>query len=479
MQDFNARIKGLIDGLEYQRKSLDLNLISYSEVDELDKVLNRIKDLYDVYLKSTGIQQRRAEIELLKYIRRPIITNIINKYKQALASIALIFMPFLLTSCSNAKDNHEEVVVQEESINEYYTITFKDVDGTVIAAEVVLKGRFASEGEVPIKDGYEFVGWCLNGEVFDFNREITKNLVLEAKWKAEKYSNKNKLLNRVQEISVNYDFDLMVGDRDYGCYVITQQIKDFLYVRDLLLENKDILGDIVVNIMIDRKDADLIVELPKDFIYSFNFTGDFSDISLKETLSGFKAVDISLLSTCNISGQDLERFLNIDGLPLTIFTGAFDKCDKLASLCEINNSSYISIFLEKNAPEVVTLPSYECCSIMKENEEPVKIITNSNDVRIFNRNIDNLNIEVKDGATVTVMSYQSFAGNYDIDSLFSMPVFSDISNASTLYVTFSDVVFIGQREDNQLVIRDTNNKIIGYIGEGGFREKEYYTRLLK
>lgn len=479
MQDFNVRIKGLIDGLEYQRKSLDLNLISNNEVAELDKVLNKIKDLYDVYLNSVGIQKRRAEIELLKYIRRPIILNIIRKYKQALAGIALLFMPFLFSSCSNVKDNPEEIVVQEESINEYYTITFKDVDGAVIATELILKGRFASDAEVPVKDGYEFVGWCLNGEVFDFNREITEDLVLEAKWKAEKYSDKTQLLKRVQDISEKHDFGLLVGARDYGCYILTQETKDFIYMCDLLLGNKDILGDIVVNIMIDRKDADLIAKLPKDFIYSFNFVGDFTDISLKETLSGFKAVDISLFSTCNISEQDLERFLNIDGLPLTIFIGKFDKCDKLDSLCKINNSSYISIFLEKNAPEVVTLPSYECCSIMKENEEPVKIITNSNDVRIFNRSIDNLNIEVKDGATVTVMSYQNFAGNYDIDSLFSMPVFGDISNAGTLYVTFSDVVFTGRREDNQLVIRDTNNKIIGYIGEGGFREKEYYIRLLK
>ncbi len=73
------------------------------------------------------------------------------------------------------------IVTSSKSSNEL-TITFDCHGGTEIQNQVVKKGEKLKEPEAPTKEGYEFVGWYVDGEKFDFNTEITKEIKLEAKW---------------------------------------------------------------------------------------------------------------------------------------------------------------------------------------------------------------------------------------------------------------------------------------------------------
>ena len=63
--------------------------------------------------------------------------------------------------------------MNSKSSNEL-TITFDCHGGTEIQNQVVKKGEKLKEPEAPTKEGYEFVGWYVDGEKFDFNTEITK-----------------------------------------------------------------------------------------------------------------------------------------------------------------------------------------------------------------------------------------------------------------------------------------------------------------
>ena len=70
--------------------------------------------------------------------------------------------------------------------NGKYSVTFET--GT---SEKLLK-RYAKNSKIkkpanPIREGYVFEGWLLNGKEFDFNNNINSNIVLSAKWSKEEY----------------------------------------------------------------------------------------------------------------------------------------------------------------------------------------------------------------------------------------------------------------------------------------------------
>ena len=69
------------------------------------------------------------------------------------------------------------------SLLKKYTVIFDAQGGTSIAAVQVKKN-----GKVPIPDeprleGYIFLGWYLENKEYDFDKAVTENITLTAKWK--------------------------------------------------------------------------------------------------------------------------------------------------------------------------------------------------------------------------------------------------------------------------------------------------------
>ena len=65
-----------------------------------------------------------------------------------------------------------------------------EVDGQAVDSVSVRYGDKADEASAPIapaKEGYEFVGWTLNGENYDFNTQVLKSTVLKAKYEQKTY----------------------------------------------------------------------------------------------------------------------------------------------------------------------------------------------------------------------------------------------------------------------------------------------------
>ena len=75
------------------------------------------------------------------------------------------------------------LIVTRSKGNKEYKVEFDTKSQSEISDLVVKENEKIVEPSTPTKEGYVFVGWYNNGELFDFNNtEITQDMVLEAKW---------------------------------------------------------------------------------------------------------------------------------------------------------------------------------------------------------------------------------------------------------------------------------------------------------
>ena len=82
-----------------------------------------------------------------------------------------------------------------------YTVKF-DTDGaTNINDQIIKYKEKVIKPNDPTKIGYTFTGWTLNGSSYDFNREVTENIILKANFKKDSYTIQ---AVRVDKFSVDY-----------------------------------------------------------------------------------------------------------------------------------------------------------------------------------------------------------------------------------------------------------------------------------
>lgn len=66
--------------------------------------------------------------------------------------------------------------------NNYYIIEFDSLGGTLVETQKVEAGKKIKEPEVPIKEGYVFIGWFNGNKIFDFSLPVEEDVKLIAKW---------------------------------------------------------------------------------------------------------------------------------------------------------------------------------------------------------------------------------------------------------------------------------------------------------
>lgn len=67
-----------------------------------------------------------------------------------------------------------------------HTVTFDTDGGAELPSQTVADGETATQPEVPVRDGYVFLGWLLNGKAYDFSTPVTGDITLTASWEKEK-----------------------------------------------------------------------------------------------------------------------------------------------------------------------------------------------------------------------------------------------------------------------------------------------------
>jgi len=73
-------------------------------------------------------------------------------------------------------------VAKESENTDKITVSFDSNGGTDIEAQVIDANSKVIKPINPTRDGYKFVEWQLNSKTFDFKTEVTKSIVLIAKW---------------------------------------------------------------------------------------------------------------------------------------------------------------------------------------------------------------------------------------------------------------------------------------------------------
>lgn len=94
--------------------------------------------------------------------------------KILLLCMAICSVIYVFTACGNGNN---------------VTVTFDTQGGSKIAPITLMKGETINRPEDPIKEGYEMVGWFIDGEEWSFiGFAVTKDIVLTAKWDTVNYT---------------------------------------------------------------------------------------------------------------------------------------------------------------------------------------------------------------------------------------------------------------------------------------------------
>lgn len=134
--------------------------------------------------------------------------------------LLILLMTFCLVGCNKEEEHeheYEKGICECGEIKEgYYKVTFKSDGGSKVKSQIVKKGNLVTMPNTPTKDGCDFDGWYLDGTLFDFNKEVTKNITLTAKW----YKKTDYRISRYDsytEVQLElYDYDNLSLEFDFG-----------------------------------------------------------------------------------------------------------------------------------------------------------------------------------------------------------------------------------------------------------------------
>lgn len=158
----------------YAKVTTDLNLVAkWNKIEEN-------KNYYTVSFNSDGgTTISKQVIEENKYISKP------NTPTKEGYNFIGWYLNDRLFDFNTKVTNNLILTARWSKIEEkknYYTVSFNNDDGTVIANQIIEENKSINKPNNPTKDGYNFVGWYLNDNLFDFNMKVTSNLTLVAKW---------------------------------------------------------------------------------------------------------------------------------------------------------------------------------------------------------------------------------------------------------------------------------------------------------
>lgn len=129
--------------------------------------------------------------------------------------------------------------------NNKYSVTFESGTSEIILTKYVKKNGKVEEPITPIKEGYVFKEWQVNGETYDFDSKVEDDIVLTAEWVKEEYVT----------ITFNTNSDNKVEDKKILKGSIIEELPEskkeeheFIgwYLNDHLYNNEEIYDDITL-----------------------------------------------------------------------------------------------------------------------------------------------------------------------------------------------------------------------------------------
>lgn len=95
--------------------------------------------------------------------------------KKILLILYALTLVFVLAACQETPDDNIALIT--------YEVTFDSNGGSQVATQEIIEGEFASEPSDPTREGYEFLQWEKNGEIWSFATDaVNEDLTLVASW---------------------------------------------------------------------------------------------------------------------------------------------------------------------------------------------------------------------------------------------------------------------------------------------------------
>ncbi|HHT37929.1 MAG TPA: InlB B-repeat-containing protein, partial [Mollicutes bacterium] len=147
--------------------------------------------LYFEYRRAfTGVSERELEVYVnnivvgysVKFGSDDTIYQFIYEPEFPVYGPATIKIKNVGSDSANKQITIDNIKWNEHEAKESYLVSFDTDGGSPVNSQIVLDGEKVVEPAEPVKGGYEFVEWQLDGVAYDFDDEVTEAITLVAIW---------------------------------------------------------------------------------------------------------------------------------------------------------------------------------------------------------------------------------------------------------------------------------------------------------
>ena len=201
----------------------------------------------------------------------------------------------------------------EEDVNSvnldviYYTITFDTNGGSSIDSIVVKENDTIALPEEPVRDGYNFVGWFVGDDEYNFEELVKSNLTLTAKWEKESTSSSGSASsssssNNTNKINLNSNLSATLYTKSTG----SQNCFFYVYATNL----ESVYPSVEYGSYNGINDATLCPGTREYCLDTEFVLTDFSNSSINYNISRENALESALKKYDNTPGFNLISFVN-------------------------------------------------------------------------------------------------------------------------------------------------------------------------
>lgn len=155
---------------------------------ENKQAIENLKSDYQIKIADieSKITQANETIANNKTALEQSIQNLTTAYEEKVDELELLISELQNTD----KSQKEKIDALEKQVDELlkvksYTVTFDSDGGSAVAVQTIEKGEKAKRPDEPIRLGYTFNGWYVDGEKWSFvGYSVTEDITLTAEWTA-------------------------------------------------------------------------------------------------------------------------------------------------------------------------------------------------------------------------------------------------------------------------------------------------------
>ncbi len=190
---FNSESKEIVENFSEEIESLES--VESNEETTLESDIEEISESeFETETVSQSVEESEYETWLESEISQESEFNQESEREQASESEVEVDSESTEESCPTSENelgSEFESEIESESIEdsiteseeiEVFVVTFQVDNGEEIENQFIEEGNLAVCPPIPTKNGYVFMGWYINDEIFDFSTPIEFNFELVARW---------------------------------------------------------------------------------------------------------------------------------------------------------------------------------------------------------------------------------------------------------------------------------------------------------